>query len=87
MTARLVLADLPEDVRAAIARGERINVYDNGHLAATVVPAAEEPDHGQANARDYRELMKDVPPLDSDFEKDIQETLTAVLRPQSYPWA
>ena len=83
MTAKLVLADLPEDVRNALARGERVCVYDNGNVAATVVPETANGAESSSGSIDYREAMKGVPPLDDDFEKDIRGVFAPTI---DDPW-
>ncbi len=79
MAAKLSLEDLPADVREAIARGERVCVYDDGQVAATVVPE----DKPKGDGRELWRALAELPRLDDDFEKDVEGAFAPVL---GDPW-
>jgi antitoxin (DNA-binding transcriptional repressor) of toxin-antitoxin stability system len=57
-------------------QGEHFEVERNGRVIATIGPSAQP----SITVREYLEAIKDLPPLDEDFEKDIEE-VRAMLPP------
>lgn len=79
MTIRVDISRLPEDVAEALASGNTVEFERDGELVAEARP---EP----RPSSDLWEALARLPALDPGLERDIQETLTAVLRPQPYAW-
>jgi hypothetical protein len=63
-------------------QGERFDVERNGQVIATFGPAVQQ----SITVREYLEAIKDLPPLDEDFEKDIEEVRAMLppLRPSEW---
>jgi len=79
MTLRVDITRLPEDVQHSITAGEPVELECEGNIVATVHPSA-----NRGGTRLWVALAK-LPPLDPDFERDIEEGLKA-LEPQPFAW-
>ena len=80
LTATEVARDFSKVVNR-VATGEEVEVVRNGVAVAQMLPARQ----AVVSPGYWRELMDDAPPIDAEFERDVESARTAV-GPPSPAW-
>lgn len=85
ITATELARNLSDILNRVKYHGERFIVERNGVVVATLAPP---PEHEKPpiTLREFIESIRDLPPLDEDYEKDIREALSILLPPQPIEW-
>jgi len=84
METTLSVAELESDLADALERvrgGARVVVEQDGRAIAVIVPPAPKPG---ITWRELAEALRDIPPVDEDFAKDIAE-IRAAQQPVRVP--
>ncbi len=79
---RIDIGELPEELRKALGEGREVLVEDHGAVVARVAACAS-PRGGDLNAL-VKEL-RELPPLDDDYERDMALIASWVNRPAEPP--
>lgn len=79
---RIGIGDLPPELRKALAEGREVLVEDHGAVVARVA-ACEKPRGGDLN--DLVKALRDLPPLDDDYERDMALIASWINRPAEPP--
>jgi hypothetical protein len=82
MTIRVDVDRLPPDVAEALARGDTVELEQDGELIARV-----EPCERKVNWEAFFEARKDAPPLDyDDFLRDLEIIRQELNKPAEIRW-
>lgn len=85
ITATELARNLSDILNRVKYHGERFIVERNGIVVATLGPPPER-EKPPITLREFIESIRDLPPLDEDYEKDIREALLILTPPQPIEW-
>ena len=75
------ISELPEAVRACLLRGESVQVEDGGRVVAHVEPQSRPNPGTPVDWEGYLAARRAAPPLDDEFEKDMEKVWEVTNRP------
>jgi len=79
---RIDIAELPAAVRKALEEGREVLFEDHGAVVARVA-GCEKPKGGDLN--ELVKALRDLPPLDEDYERDMAQIASWINRPAEPP--